>query len=121
MSYEYSEDNLIENATQEALENLGWTVKRAWHKEQFSKKLDRSDGLLGRKNKSEVLLVRDCLATLRNLNPNLPETAYQYAMEKLGLKVVVDILLYLKDYSSRCNTLRVRGFLLQEVHVRTQI
>lgn len=30
MSYEYSEDGLIEAATQEVLEELGWTVVMAW-------------------------------------------------------------------------------------------
>ena len=49
MSYEYSEDNLIENATQDVLEDLGWHVKSAWTKETFG-----ADGLLGRENKSDV-------------------------------------------------------------------
>lgn len=87
MSYEYSEDGLVEAATQEVLEDLGWTVEYAWHKESFSSLPDRSDGLLGRANKSEVVLVRYLLAALRYLNPNLPETAYQQAVEQITLKV----------------------------------
>ncbi len=35
MSNEYSEDGLIEQATQEILEELGWTVVTAWRKESF--------------------------------------------------------------------------------------
>jgi len=31
MSYEYSEDGLVEAASQEVLENLGWQVEMAWH------------------------------------------------------------------------------------------
>ena len=33
MSYEYSEDGLVEAATKEVLEDLGWEVKCAWKKE----------------------------------------------------------------------------------------
>ena len=88
MSYEYSEDGLVEAATQEVLEDLGWTVEYAWHKEGFSNLPDRSDGLLGRANKSEVVLVRYLLAALRRLNPDLPETAYQQAVEQITLKAV---------------------------------
>ena len=53
MSYEYSEDGLIEQATQDVLEDLGWTVMSAWKNESFGE-----DGLLGRDNKSEVILNR---------------------------------------------------------------
>ena len=41
---------------------------------------DRSDGLLGRLNKSEVVLERYVLQALRVLNPGLPEAAYQQAI-----------------------------------------
>lgn len=85
MSYEYSEDGLVEAATQEVLEDLGWTVDYAWTKETFSPSADnRNDSLLGRINKSEVLLVRDLLQALQNLNPDLPKTAYQQAVEALS-------------------------------------
>ncbi|RLA41092.1 MAG: type I restriction endonuclease subunit R, partial [Gammaproteobacteria bacterium] len=87
MSYEYSEDGLVEAATQEVLEDLGWTVEIAWTKESFSTQADRSDGLLGRANKSEVLLVRYLLAALRELNPGLPETAYQQAVDALSRSI----------------------------------
>lgn len=83
MSYEYSEDGLIEAATQEVLEDLGWTVGYAWTKESFSTQPSRSDGLLGRVNKSEVILVRYLLAALRALNPDLPHTAYQQAVDEM--------------------------------------
>lgn len=43
MSYEYSEDVLIESATQDVLEQLGWTVVTAWHKKSFGE-----TGLLGK-------------------------------------------------------------------------
>ncbi len=87
MSYEYSEDGLVEAASQEVLEALGWTVEYAWTKETFSTQDDRSDGLLGRANKSEVLLVRYLLTALRELNPELPETAYSQAIDALSRSV----------------------------------
>lgn len=83
MSYEYSEDGLVEAAAQEILEDLGWNVVYAWTQETFATQPDRSDGLLGRFNKSEVLLERDLLAALQELNPDLPPTAYQQAVDTL--------------------------------------
>lgn len=62
MSYEYSEDRLIEEATQDVLEELGWTVVTAWQNEGFGK-----DGLLGRENKSEVILRKYLLQALKKL------------------------------------------------------
>lgn len=35
MSYEYSEDQLIEQATEDVLKELGWTVTTAWQNETF--------------------------------------------------------------------------------------
>jgi type I restriction enzyme, R subunit len=81
MSYEYSEDNLIENATQDVLEDLGWQVKSAWTKETFG-----TDGLLGRENKSEVILRRFLLGALKDLNPGLPDAAYEQAIEQIQIK-----------------------------------
>jgi type I restriction enzyme R subunit len=82
MSYEYSEDGLIEQATQDVLEELGWQVVTAWQNESFGE-----DGLLGRENKSEVILSRYLLQALEKLNPNLPKTAYEQAIEQISQKV----------------------------------
>lgn len=81
MSYEYSEDGLIENATQQVLEELGWEVLSAWKKESFG-----PEGLLGRENKSEVILKKFLMPALERLNPNLPETAYMQAIEQVEQK-----------------------------------
>lgn len=78
MSNEYSEDNLVEAAAQQALEDLGWTVKYAWQKETFGEK-----GLLGREDKSEVILKRYLLKALVKLNPDLPNVAYQHAIDQI--------------------------------------
>jgi len=82
MSYEYSEDALIEQATQDVLEELGWKVVTAWTKETFGE-----DGLLGRENKSEVVLKRYTIKALYDLNPELPSTVYEQAYEILTQKV----------------------------------
>lgn len=82
MSYEYSEDGLIEQATQDVLEELGWQVVTAWQNESFGE-----DGLLGRDNKSEVILSRYLLQALEILNPDLPKTAYEQAVEQISQKV----------------------------------
>jgi len=89
MSYEYSEDGLVEAASQEVLEDLGWVVETAWQKEKFTDAEDkqRTQGLLGRTNKSEVLLVRYLLIALRSLNPDLPDTAYQQAVDLLSSSI----------------------------------
>ncbi len=78
MSFEYSEDNLIEAATKEVLKELRWKVVYAWHKETFG-----SNGLLGRENKSEVILKRHLLQALENLNPDLPSLAYKNALDQI--------------------------------------
>ncbi len=71
MSYEYSEDGLVENATQQVLEELDWKVVYAWKNETLGE-----DGLLGRETKSEVVLRRYLLAALKRYNKDLPELAY---------------------------------------------
>ncbi|RLD62502.1 MAG: type I restriction endonuclease subunit R, partial [Bacteroidetes bacterium] len=81
MSYEYSEDNLVEAAAQQALEDLGWQVETAWTKETFCE-----DGLLGREDKSEVILKRYLFQALKELNPNLPNVAYQHAIDQISQK-----------------------------------
>jgi len=82
MSYEYSEDGLIEQATQDVLEELGWTVVTAWKKESFG-----TEGLLGREDKSEVVLKRYLLEALQKLNSNHPDVAYEQAIELITQNV----------------------------------
>lgn len=81
MSYEYSEDQLIEQATEDVLKELGWQVVSAWHNESFGE-----DGLLGRDNKTEVVLEKHLVAALKRHNPDLPDLAYKRAVEKIVQK-----------------------------------
>lgn len=81
MSYEYSEDQLIEQATEDVLKELGWQVVSAWHNESFGE-----DSLLGRDNKTEVVLEKHLVAALKRHNPDLPDLAYKRAVEKIVQK-----------------------------------
>ena len=81
MAYEYSEDGLIETATQDVLEELGWQVVYAWHKEKLG-----TNSFLGREHKGEVLLTKHLRAALKRYNPDLPETAYTQAVEQIAQK-----------------------------------
>ena len=78
MSNPFSEDGLVEQALEECLTSLGWTVLTAWKKETFG-----TNGLLGRENKSEVVLTRYLLQALERLNPGRPATAYEEAARTL--------------------------------------
>jgi type I restriction enzyme R subunit len=71
MSFDYNEDNLVEQATVDILASIGWDIQTAWHNESFG-----VEGSLGRENKSEVILQKYLLPALKKLNPNLPEQAY---------------------------------------------
>ena len=82
MSYEYSEDALVETATQQVLEELGWKVAYAWKNETFG-----ANGLLGRENKGEVILCKYLLAALKKYNEGLQEIAYTQTMEQIEQKV----------------------------------
>ena len=81
MSNEYSEDKLIEAAAQQVLEEMGWTVVSAWHKETFG-----PGSLLGRNDKSEVVLTGHLLKALERLNRGLPLVAYRHAIDQISKK-----------------------------------
>ena len=79
MSWEYSEDNLIEQTAIDLFFNrLGWDTALAYNKETYGE-----GSTLGRLNKKDVILKRIFLEKLRLFNPNLPEQAYQHAYDKL--------------------------------------
>ena len=80
MSFEYNEENLVEEAVAEILENIGWEIKKAWHNEVFGK-----EGTLGRDNKSEIILTKFLLPALEKINPNLPKEVYDKACLEISL------------------------------------
>ncbi|MDT7542791.1 MAG: type restriction enzyme subunit [Acidobacteriota bacterium] len=74
---DYTEDALIEQPAIELLHELGWTPTNLF-KETFG-----AHGTEGRKNNREVILTRRLLAKLKEFNPNLPDDAYNQAVEEL--------------------------------------
>lgn len=79
MSYEYSEDNLIEQTAIDLFFNqLGWDTLLAYNKESFGE-----GSTLGRLNKKEVVLKRIFLEKIMEFNPGLPQKAYDEAYQKL--------------------------------------
>ncbi|HRF71943.1 MAG TPA: hypothetical protein PL117_04145, partial [Accumulibacter sp.] len=66
----YSEDNNVqEPAARLFAENLGWRSVFAFNAETFG-----ADSLLGRKDASEVVLLRELDTALARLNPKLAAT-----------------------------------------------
>ncbi|MBN1634333.1 MAG: HsdR family type I site-specific deoxyribonuclease, partial [Ignavibacteria bacterium] len=79
MTFEYSEDELIEQtAINLFYDRLGWDTALAFNTETFG------DGsTLGRLNKREVILKKYFFEKLKFFNPGLPDDAYNIAYEKL--------------------------------------
>jgi type I restriction enzyme R subunit len=90
MPYDYSEDILVEQTAIELLKELGWETVLAFDAETFGK-----DGMLGRNGKKEVVLQKFLFQALKDLNPDLPNEAYQQAIDKLieysSSKLLADI------------------------------
>ncbi|MEO6230874.1 MAG: type I restriction endonuclease subunit R [Ferruginibacter sp.] len=79
MTWEYSEDNLIEQTAIDLFFNqLGWDTLLAYNKEGFGE-----GSSLGRLSKKEVVLKRIFFEKLKTFNPGLPEKAYEEAYVKL--------------------------------------
>ena len=74
-----SEDRLVQQTFADHLrDKLGWDSVYAYNAETFG-----PNGTLGRTNEREAVLVRDLRAALARLNPDLPESAREQAIEKL--------------------------------------
>src|SRR4051812_16866896 len=74
-----SEDQLVQRTFAEHLEKqLGWESLYAWDNETFG-----PEGTLGRTDAREVVLTRDLRAALTKLNPGLPASAVDEAIQTL--------------------------------------
>src|SRR4029079_9341964 len=74
-----SEDRLVQKTFANHLHDaLGWDSIYAYNEETFGPR-----GTLGRTNEREVVLVRDLLSALERLNPTMPQSAREQAIEKL--------------------------------------
>lgn len=74
-----SEDRLVQATFADHLRDaLGWESIYAFNEETFG-----PNGTLGRASERDVVLVRDLRAAVDRLNPELPESAREQAVEKL--------------------------------------
>ncbi len=79
----YTEDTLVQQTTAEYLERqLGWKSVYAYHNEDFG-----PDSLLGRTSEREVVLTRALRGKLAELNPRLPDDAYDDAVRQITATV----------------------------------
>ncbi len=74
----YTEDTLVQQPTVACLERLGWESVYAYNNEDFG-----PDGLLGRTSHREVVLARTLREKLVELNPDLPDAAYDDAVRQI--------------------------------------
>ncbi|MBP2132157.1 type I restriction enzyme R subunit [Methanomicrobium sp. W14] len=75
----YTEDTLVQQTTAEYLsDKLGWDSVYAYNSEDFG-----PDSLLGRNSDREVVLTRPLRKNLKELNPGLPEEAYDDAIRQI--------------------------------------
>lgn len=75
----YTEDTLVQQTTADYLEQkLGWKSVYAYNNEDFG-----PDSLLGRSSDQEVVLTRPLQAKLAELNPGLPDDAYDDAIRQI--------------------------------------
>ncbi|UCF90572.1 MAG: DUF3387 domain-containing protein [Desulfobacterales bacterium] len=85
----YTEDTLVQQTTAEYLEQLlGWRSVYAYNTEDFG-----PESLLGRNSDREVVLTRTLRAKLVELNPNLPDAAYDDAVRQLTASVASQTIL----------------------------
>lgn len=75
MSYEYSEDYLIEQTAIELFhDRLGWDMAMAYNKEIFGENAN-----LVRVSVKDVILARIFIEKLKDFNPGLPQSVYKSA------------------------------------------
>jgi type I restriction enzyme, R subunit len=85
----YDEDTLVQQTTAEYLrDQLGWENVYSYNTETFG-----SEGTLGRKDETEVVLTRYVGEALVKLNPGLPQEAYQAAIREIMQATISQSLL----------------------------
>ena len=98
MSYDYSEDQLIQKSTADLLENeLGWKSVYAFDKEVLG-----PNGTLGRNSYHEVLLLRHLRKALKNFNPWLTDKQLQEAVDKMTEYMSSQTLMQINEQKYDC-------------------
>ena len=79
MSKDYSEAKLIEQPCMDIFQELAWEVADGYEGETFGE-----DGTLGRDSEADVILKTRFYTAIKNLNPNLPQQAYDFAYDVIN-------------------------------------
>ncbi len=79
MSQAYSEDQLIEQPCMDIFQELSWEVANVYEGETFGE-----NGTLGRDSEADVILKTRFYKAIKDLNPNLPQQAYDLAYEAIN-------------------------------------
>lgn len=86
---QYTEDTLVQQTTAEYFrDQLGWESVYAYNNEDFG-----PNSLLGRASDREVVLTRTLRAKLQELNPGLPDAAYDEAIRQITATVAAQSLI----------------------------
>ena len=89
MSWEYSENTLVQESAGELLhDELGWDVIFAYNQETLGE-----NGTLGRKSYNEVLLTRHLVKALRRLNKWMSDAQIAEALQALDSRLSTETLL----------------------------
>ncbi len=83
----YTESTLVQKTTADYLERLGWQSVYAFNEENFG-----PNSLLGRASDREVVLTRTLRQKLAELNPGLPDAAYDDALRQITATVASQTL-----------------------------
>ncbi len=93
MSYDYSENILVQNSAGDLLrEELGWRVEFAYNTEVLGE-----NGTFGRKSYREILLVRYFRAALKQLNPWITENQISEAQKQMEHRLSTSSLLQINE------------------------
>lgn len=93
MSYDYSENILVQKSAGHLLEQeLGWQVAYAYNTEQLGK-----DGTFGRTSYHEILLARYFRQALQRLNPWLTSTQLNEAQKKMAAHLATASLMQINE------------------------
>lgn len=93
MSYDYSENILVQESAGELLQNeLGWDVKFAYNTEVLGE-----NGTFGRKSYKEILLVRYFRDALKKLNPWITDSQILEAQATLEKRLSTSSLLQINE------------------------
>ena len=83
----YTESILVQQTTADYLQQLGWQSVYAYNNEDFG-----PNSLLGRASDREVVLTRTLKSKLMELNPGLPDAAYEDALRQIAATVASQTL-----------------------------